>query len=147
MTSNAYRARIFSLYLGMLFTGIAFGPTIGSIIIHFTSDILTPYYIAIVFHIFLIFTWYFIVPESLSAEAKVALAKKRMAALKDQEDEVRRAKASGTWGFASRFGALFSVFTPLLMFLPKKIEGTGRRDWNLTLLVSASAVMYSFLVS
>lgn len=133
--------------MGTLFIGIAFGPTIGSLIIHISKDILTPYYVAITLHILLILTWSLIVPESLSMEARVELAKKRREELNSREDFKRQAKASGTWSLARRFGALFSFFAPLLIFLPKKIEGTRRRDWNLTLLIGANAVMFSFLVS
>ncbi|KAG8885596.1 hypothetical protein FRB97_000504 [Tulasnella sp. 331] len=138
-----HRSRVFSLYMGTLFVGVAFGPTLGSIIIDATQDLLTPFYIALTIHMLMLPLYLLVLPESLSMEARVALAKKQHEVQGERAEAVRQAKASGLWHTREKFLALFSFLAPLAIFLPRRIEGTGRRDWNLTLLIVSSGIIFA----
>ncbi|KAG8889929.1 hypothetical protein FRB98_001975 [Tulasnella sp. 332] len=137
------RSRVFSLYMGTLFVGVAFGPTLGSIIIDATQDLLTPFYIALTIHMLMLPLYLLVLPESLSMEARAALAKKQHEVQGERAEAVRQAKASGLWHTREKFLALFSFLAPLAIFLPRRIEGTGRRDWNLTLLIVSSGIIFA----
>ncbi|KAJ9117577.1 hypothetical protein QFC22_004427 [Naganishia vaughanmartiniae] len=83
-TNNAYlsdttpdgsRAKVFSRFGGILMIGFSLGPVIGSSLIKATGDILSVFYVSAtlssVFALFVIF----ILPESLSSEARHALGR------------------------------------------------------------------------
>ncbi|KAG8885597.1 hypothetical protein FRB97_000505 [Tulasnella sp. 331] len=137
------RSRVFSLYLGTLFIGFALGPTIGSILIKSTQDLLTPFYVAVTAHVLMAPFYLLVLPESLSDEARTALTKKQRDIRGERADAVRQAKASDLWHTRQKFLALFSFLSPLAIFLPRKIEGTGRRDWNLTIVVASTGIVFA----
>ncbi|KAG9036214.1 hypothetical protein FRB95_009577 [Tulasnella sp. JGI-2019a] len=137
------RSRVFSLYLGALFIGIALGPSFGSLLIQQTGDILTPFYVAVTIHILTSPFYLFVLPESLSVEARATLTRKQHEVQEEHTEAVRQAKASGLWHTRQRFLALFGFLSPLAIFLPKKVEGSNRRDWNLTLVIVAYGIIYS----
>lgn len=129
-----------------MYTGIALGPTIGSLLLHFSGQILSVFYMALGLHIlYSCFVW-FILPESLT-KSDMKLAKSRHA------DSRREALSDYDRGLFARFirnaRHLFSFLRPLAIFGPiEVVNGNGnitkgrRKDWNLTLL----AVAYSFAV-
>ncbi|KAJ9110259.1 hypothetical protein QFC19_001662 [Naganishia cerealis] len=83
-TNNAYlsdttpdgsRAKVFSRFGGILMIGFSIGPVIGSSLIKATGDILSVFYVsATLSSVFVIFV-IFILPESLSSEARHALGR------------------------------------------------------------------------
>ncbi|EPQ58298.1 MFS general substrate transporter [Gloeophyllum trabeum ATCC 11539] len=116
-TPPASRSRLFSLQLGLLFTGTAIGPTLGGLVVRFTQDLLSLFYIALAIDSAYAFMVWCVVPESLTAP------------------EMRRARANHV-GDDARRGVL-GVFSPLAVFVPAK-RGRGKgRDWSLTLVAAA----------
>ncbi|KZT35058.1 MFS general substrate transporter [Sistotremastrum suecicum HHB10207 ss-3] len=130
------RARIFSLSMGLLFTGIGIGPTLGSFLIRATGDLLSVFYLATAAHIGYALFVFFIIPESLSKKSMLE-NRKRVSENHDNQ-----------FGFFLR---VFSFLRPVATILPKRVVVPGtvaqtRLDWNLTFLAAASALV-SFLFS
>lgn len=143
------RSRIFSLFLGTMFIGVAFGPTLGSLVIRATQDILTPYYLAIPTHMTMMIVFFFVIPESLTVEARRVLAEKRAKAEEVRDEVVRRAKEEGReWSLVrSVLGRVFGFLSPLGVFLPRRgKDGQRSGDWNLTLLVLSYGIIFSYMV-
>jgi MFS family permease len=122
------RSRVFSIYLGLVYIGMAIGPAFGGLLIRQSGDILTVFYYAFASHIsFASMVWFFI-PESLAPtqlfRAKVAYS---------------QSKAQVKSGTLAR---LASFLAPLKLFIPVTVA-TGsnplkrRKDRNLTLLAAA----------
>ncbi|KAF8610529.1 MFS general substrate transporter [Ceratobasidium sp. AG-I] len=141
-TSHAYvsdcvapteRSRWFSLWSGVIFAGMALGPSFGSFISSYTQNIMIIFYINVVFD--LIYTLFvaFVVPESMSPEALRNAAESRR----------RSASSSDTpwWKIFAR--KLLVLVAPLGMFLPRTIQksaGRKLRDWNATFIGLAFAL-------
>lgn len=143
------RARAFSLYTGTLFIGIALGPTLGSLLVRVTGDLLTPFYIALVGHILAVLYMWLVIPESLSEEDMARNREKREIILQEQAEALRQSRRSGSWRerlWALRF--FLTPFEPVMLFWPRKREvgrpGRGR-EWNLTLIAIAYGIMLSFV--
>ncbi|KAK4701137.1 hypothetical protein P7C70_g5100, partial [Phenoliferia sp. Uapishka_3] len=103
-TEAGSRARLFSIIGGILFGGIAIGPTIGSLIIRWTGSILSPFYLAMALHLLYLLVALLFIPESLSTERQIA------ARLRHKEDiAARRAKAVEESDQAREDGVLFVV--------------------------------------
>jgi hypothetical protein len=124
--------------MGLMFTGVALGPTIGSFMIRLTGKTISVFVAATVVHAIYASYVAFIVPESLSEE-------------KQQEARIsyhNQDKQSG-------FKRLFQFLRPLEVFSPfftanEQTPPKGKRtDWNLTLVALGfgftSSVMVSFV--
>ncbi|SGY84187.1 BQ5605_C009g05682 [Microbotryum silenes-dioicae] len=125
-TSNAYladctdagsRARIFAVLGGVIFSGIAIGPTLGSILVRQSGSILLPFYIALTMHLLYTSVMMFIMPESLTKTRQYA-ARERHAAERAtryaaEDEEAHKAKVNGV--------------TMVVLFKTKKI---ARRPWK-----------------
>ena len=153
-TSPASRARIFSLSLGILFVGLALGPTLGSFLIAATGNVLSVFYAAAVWH--LCYTTFIvtILPESLVNSAM--LKSRRRYALRMEEEERSRREQEAQEGvtetllpvkFARKLGRLFkkafAFMSPLSVFAPRPTDNyakTGKRDVSLSLV----AIAYGF---
>ncbi|KAI0831072.1 major facilitator superfamily domain-containing protein [Trametes gibbosa] len=142
-TSAANRSKIFSRYLGLLFTGMAIGPTLGGLVIRFTGSFISVFYIAAGLHLVYALLIWFVIPESLhERDMQAARIRQRV-----EEEQYRAAHAHG--GALVLVKRLFAFLTPLLLFLPIHLNEGGtpskakRRDWSLFLLVGA----YGFTVS
>lgn len=132
------RSHAFSLFLGVLFIGVAIGPTIGSLIIRLTANVLSVFYFATLMHaIYFMLVW-FIIPESLS--------RNQMAASRARHQEklatLREEREGAIVGILVRIKRLFRFLSPLAILLPTPVEGGNplkrrKRDWNLTLIVIA----------
>ncbi|KAI5479857.1 MFS transporter [Pseudohyphozyma bogoriensis] len=133
-TTNAYvsdctdpgsRARIFSVVSGILFAGIALGPTVGSLLLQIpNASILAPFYLALCLHSFYLVVVLLILPESLSKE------RREKARLRHEAEEEARAAAiqqQSRWtvpkvmrtvglGWVMSIGAFLR---PLALLLPK----------------------------
>ena len=134
----AHRSRIFSIYLGLVYIGMAVGPALGGLLVRQSGDLLSVFYYAFASHLFFACMVWFVIPESLAptqlARAKVAYSEN---------------KARTRNGLLAR---LTSFLTPLNLFLPVTVTTGGnplkrRRDWNLTLLAAAHGFVIMLTVS
>ncbi|KAG8861986.1 hypothetical protein FRB96_002429 [Tulasnella sp. 330] len=129
--------------MGTLFIGIAFGPTLGSILIKFTQNLLTPFYVSVTVYMLMIPLYLLALPESLILVARASLTRKQHELREEHAEAPQQARASGRWHARQRFLALFRFLSPLAIFLPRMIDGTGRRDWNLLLVVISNGILFS----
>lgn len=141
------RSRIFSLNLGLVFTGIALGPTLGSLLIRFTGQALSVFYLGGTLHLLYSCLVWFIIPESLT-KSHMALAKTRYADSLGQVSLDNDHDRGFVAVFLRNAQRLFSFLRPLAILGPiEEVNGNplkGRRkDWSLTLL----AVAYGFTVA
>ena len=123
-------------------TGMALGPTLGSLLIRFTGRALSVFYVAGCLHLMYSIMVWFIIPESLT-KGQMELAQTRYAnSLRADPDNSLNARFSRT---ARR---LFTFLMPLAILGPIEKEPGNtlkgrKKDWNLTLL----AVAYGFTVA
>ncbi|KAH9857150.1 MFS general substrate transporter [Lenzites betulinus] len=141
-TPATERSKIFSRHLGLLFTGMAVGPTLGGLVIRFTGNFISVFYVAAALHIVYAILIWFVVPESLHKRDREA-ARIRY---KVEEEEYVAAHAHG--GVLVLLKRLFAFLTPLFLFLPTQVSEGGspkrkRRDWTLFLLICAYACTVS----
>ncbi|TBU49115.1 MFS general substrate transporter [Dichomitus squalens] len=141
-TPPARRSAVFSLNLGLLFTGVGVGPLLGGLLIRFTGKFIIVFYISAIIHLIYALLVWFIVPESLSkAELQEARSRYKVA-----NEEYFAAHAHG--GILVFFKRMFAFLTPLAIFLPTRLVGGNpakgqRRDWSLLFVVLA----YAFVIS
>lgn len=128
LNSRFRRSRIFSRFLGLFFIGVAFGPSLGSLAEHLTSNPNVVFYLAFGLHaIVALFAW-FIIPESL---------------LPAQMEATRRTRVGESEGH--RFSRMFSFLSPLVVFAPLSQKGgvspqnALKKDWSLTWLALSFA--------
>ncbi|KAH8985716.1 MFS general substrate transporter [Lactarius akahatsu] len=124
----ATRSRIFSRLLGVLFTGVALGPSLGGLIEHLSGKLYVVFYIALGLHVITACFFWLIIPESL---------------LPAQMDFARRAHRASNQG---RFPSwVFGFFAPLTVFAPvARKDGVTpqkslKKDWSLTWLALSYA--------
>jgi len=127
-SSPATRSRIFSRFLGLVFIGVALGPSLGGIAEHLSGNPYIIFYLALGLHtINALFQW-FVIPESL---------------LPAQMDAARRAR--GGRGKSHWFGRIFSFLGPLSVLAPLPTKGgvnpqeALKKDWSLTWLALSLA--------
>ncbi|KAG9079647.1 hypothetical protein FS749_008338, partial [Ceratobasidium sp. UAMH 11750] len=117
------RSRWFSLWSGVIFGGMAFGPSLGSLISDYTRNIMVIFYITVAFDLVYIIFVAFILPESMSPEA-----------LRNASESRKRAasRLRSSW-WRELIGKLLTVIAPLNMFFPRVVSRSGSRkryDWN-----------------
>ncbi|KAF8236196.1 hypothetical protein L208DRAFT_1252513 [Tricholoma matsutake] len=132
-TTESTRSRVFSLSLGLFFTGMTFGPTLGGLLIRFSGNALSVFYLAGLIHFLYACMVWLIVPESLSLRQMDLLHRKYVA--ESDGDRVH--------GITKR---LFAFLSPLTLLMPgiggeeqgniNPLKAKGR-DWSLTLLSAA----------
>ncbi|KAF9061927.1 major facilitator superfamily domain-containing protein [Rhodocollybia butyracea] len=140
VSTPATRSRTFSMILGVLFIGFAAGPTLGGLLIRFTRQTISVFYVATVVHITYVLMIWFLIPDSISPR-KIQRAK---AQHQEWLAENRRARNGG--GISFWVKRLFSFLTPLSVFNAVRISENPlkiRRDWSLVWV----ALSYSFTVS
>ena len=130
--------------LGLLFCGIALGPTLGGLLISATGDLLSVFYVAATLHVFYLLMALFVVPESLTKEA--ALANAEVARLKAEQDAIALAKEEENMAPTRKrihraLRTAFFFLSPLDIFIPYKVESSRGRNWNLT----AIAISYGLV--
>ena len=127
-----------------MFTGFAFGPTVGGLIIRATHEVMSVFYGALIVHCIYACMIWFVIPESLTSNTM------RLAAEKYRISLVTTSRRTG---LASRVKKWFSFLTPLAVFVPSRPHvGTtplkaGKRDWSLTLVAIVYALILSINVS
>ncbi|TFK55076.1 MFS general substrate transporter [Heliocybe sulcata] len=120
-TPPASRSRLFSLQLGLLFCGTAIGPSLGGLLVRFTQDLLSLFYIALFVDVLYAATVWFVIPESLTeTEMRVNAERHRR-----RGEEGKK----GWW--------VVSLLSPLSVFVPVRKEKGKGRDWNLMLVAGA----------
>ncbi|GBE82104.1 hypothetical protein SCP_0404840 [Sparassis crispa] len=132
-TEPSSRSRIFSLFMGLLFAGISIGPTLGSLTINLTGNIISVFYISFCTYLILCLFLWVVIPESLT-KAQRAEARRLHA-----EDSARLAIARSKGGLLTWLGRPFDFLRPLALFYPMVIDDSAskkRRDWSLLLLVA-----------
>jgi MFS family permease len=124
-TDSERRSRVFSIYLGLVYIGMAIGPAFGGLLIRQSGDLLTVFYYALLGHLLFACMVWFVVPESI--------APTQLSRAKAAHDESKLQAKGGL------LAHLTSFFAPLKLFAPVMVA-TGdnplkrRKDWNLTLL-------------
>ncbi|KAF5358151.1 hypothetical protein D9756_001317 [Leucocoprinus leucothites] len=149
VTTGDNRSRIFSLGLGLMFTGIAIGPTLGSLLIRSTGHILSVFYGAMVVHVLYAILIWFILPQSLSLSYRLR-ARETYARRKRQGASERTDRLSVR--ALLLFKRLFSFLAPLAVFAPVIQEASNplkkqKRDWNLTIIGAAYMITISVMGS
>jgi len=137
-----------SLSLGVIFTGMALGPSVGSLLIRHTGETLSVFFVVSVLHAFYALFSIFVIPESVTAEQKEE-AKIRYREELQLSAEAREGVEHG-WVFVLFwFKRLFSFLSPLTLFTPKRIDPFKKgspRDWSLTFLVIAYGTVLMTMV-
>ena len=140
-TDPGRRSRVFSIYLGLVYIGMAIGPAFGGLLIRQSGDLLTVFYYAFANHfVFASMVW-FLIPESRTptqlARAKVVY---------------NQSKARARGGISRLLSHFVTFLAPLKLFAPVTVA-TGdnplkkRKDWNLTLLAAAYGLVVMLAVS
>lgn len=139
-----YSSRVFSLSLGLIFSGMGIGPTLGGLLIRVTGDILSVFYFATLTHFIYAFLIWFIIPESLTQ------AQRRMSRVKHSHSNTVSRDGQNKWTIWMK--RIFGFLSPLSVFMPEVTTGTNplktpRRDWNLTLVAFAYGFTLTLIVS
>lgn len=140
-TDPGRRSRVFSIYLGLVYIGMAIGPAFGGLLIRQSGDLLAVFYYAFSNHFAFACMVWFVIPDSL-APAQLARAKAAY----------NKGKAHATRGIGGLFAHLVSFLTPLKLFVPITVA-TGdnplkrRKDWNLTFIAASHGLVVMLVVS
>ncbi|KAJ7120490.1 major facilitator superfamily domain-containing protein [Mycena crocata] len=146
-TTASERSRVFSRFLGLVFTGIGLGPVIGGLLIRFTNNLLSVFYLAAAVHAsYAILAWV-LLPESLTKTQRRNAYNQHIEALRVISEQERT--------LLFRVQRLFTFLKPLTIFFPEPVERDvnanplkGRKwDWNLTLLALAYGCSISIMGS
>jgi len=143
------RSQIFSLNLGLLFTGLAIGPTLGSLLIRSTGQTLSIFYATTIFHFMYTFVVFLVLPESTTKEWMGRARSKYDAELLNSSVEGERDSLAALFRRIKRFSAFLgplSIFVPSQQNIDGNVSNDRRRDWNLTLLAVAYGCMLSIMV-
>lgn len=127
-----------------MFTGFGVGPTLGSIVIHFTGSPLSVFYIATGLHVFYASLVFFMIPESLSLRRQLESRKIRR---EENEAASRAPRKALPLHILSK---MFAFLTPLALFFPLPVDNQGfkkrSREWNLLLVAIAFGCMSLLIV-
>ncbi|KDQ33438.1 hypothetical protein PLEOSDRAFT_1091491 [Pleurotus ostreatus PC15] len=143
-TTSHGRSRMLSLSLGLMFTGVALGPALGSLLIRATHHTLSVFYAATVAHLIYASVVWFIVPESLTKRQMHEFKVKHI-----ENEAIFRDRDRSTNSLATetviQIRNLFRFLRPLAIFFPTMVETKRgpRRDWSLALV----AASYGFTIS
>ncbi|KAF4576704.1 hypothetical protein EYR36_004683 [Pleurotus pulmonarius] len=143
-TTSHGRSRMLSLSLGLMFTGVALGPALGSLLIRATHQTLSVFYAATAAHLIYASVVWFIVPESLTKHQMHEFQAKHI-----ENETIFRDRDRSTNSLATeaiiQLRNLFRFLRPLAIFFPTMVETKRgpRRDWSLALVAAA----YGFTIS
>ncbi|KIY43476.1 MFS general substrate transporter [Fistulina hepatica ATCC 64428] len=138
-TVSEARTHWFSLFLGVLFVGMAIGPTLGGLLIHFTGHILSVFWFSIFTSAMYCLLVWLVVPESVSPESM------RLA----QEAHAHKAVDTSSMGitFLHKIKGVFAFLEPLTLLLPQ-IPAQRRGgvkpahwEWSITLVAFSYALV------
>ncbi|WVQ83644.1 hypothetical protein IAT38_005786 [Cryptococcus sp. DSM 104549] len=94
VTPDGSRVTVFARLGGIMMAGFAVGPVVGSMVISYTGNIMVPFYINLLIHSVYIILILFLLPESLSSDARLVLAKNALIA---RDAAARREAAEREW--------------------------------------------------
>ncbi|KAG6908765.1 hypothetical protein DXG01_003377 [Tephrocybe rancida] len=147
-TTESARSRTLSLCLGLLFAGMAIGPTLGGLLVRFSGSPLSVFYAALGVHVVYALMVYLVLPESL-LKSQMEKSREKYAA------ELRETSQSSAAGVLGQVKRLFAFLSPLSVFLPElkeQVPGENplkrrKRDWTLTLVAGVYALAVSIVGS
>lgn len=140
-TDPGRRSRVFSIYLGLVYIGMAIGPAFGGLLIRQSGELLTVFYYAFANHFIFASMIWFVIPESL---APTQLARAKIAY--NQSKTRARGAFRRLWAHHTSFLAPLKLFAPVTVITadnPLK----KRKDWNLTLLAASHGLVVMLAVS
>ncbi|KAG5643210.1 hypothetical protein DXG03_001328 [Asterophora parasitica] len=149
-TPEAERARTFSLSLGLMFAGMAVGPSLGGLLIHFSGKVLSVFYAAFGVHVIYAFLVWFVLPESL---LKSEMQKSKHNYETELRDSALDRERNPAVGALVRVKRLFAFLSPLTVFLPEINPDVQnplkrkKRDWNLTIVAASYGLIVSVMGS
>ena len=140
-TDPARRSRVFSIYMGLVFFGMAVGPAFGGLLVRQTGNLLSVFYYAFSNHLLFACMVWFVVPESL---APTQLSRAKAAYYKS------KAEAGG--GIRGLLVDLVPFLSSLKLFIPVTVASgynplKRSEDWSLTLLAAAHGIVVMLMVS
>ncbi|OCF61558.1 hypothetical protein L486_01210 [Kwoniella mangroviensis CBS 10435] len=94
ITPDGSRVTLFARISGMFMAGFALGPVLGSMLITWSGDIMTPFYVNAIIYTLYIPLIVFLLPESLSSQARLQLAKNAKLA---KEEAKKRDQLEREW--------------------------------------------------
>ncbi|SNX82926.1 uncharacterized protein MEPE_01632 [Melanopsichium pennsylvanicum] len=155
VTPSGTRAHIFAHFMGIVYAGLALGPTLGGLVVKHTDNILAPFWFALAMHLIYLVGVFSFIPESTSKEFRVKALreyKESRAEIKRKANERKTAElqpllgSRGQQGDARPFkrrvwkrvkvmfmdSVLYAPLEPLSFLLPKKVvegedEEAGQR--------------------
>lgn len=86
VTPSGTRAHIFAHFMGIVYAGLAIGPTLGGLLVKHTDNILTPFWFALAMHLLYVVGIFTFIPESTSKQFRVKALKE----YKEQRAEIKR---------------------------------------------------------
>ncbi|KAL5489752.1 hypothetical protein ACEPAI_4584 [Sanghuangporus weigelae] len=149
------RAGVFSLTLGLRFMGMAIGPTLCALIVHFTGTPIAALVLVIATHIVYALMMLFVVPESLSSEKRAenrrVWRETRNAGASGDEQGSENSisnrivqKSRSLVRSALAFLRPLSVAGPITVTQP---SGKIHKDWSLTFIVVSNGLASMILAS
>ncbi|EIW72146.1 hypothetical protein TREMEDRAFT_58302 [Tremella mesenterica DSM 1558] len=119
VTADGSRAAVFARLAGAMMTGFAIGPVLGTYIIELTGNLMSPFYIIASVHALWVPLYLFLLPESLSSDARNVLKKNASIA---KEQAIQRDEQEREW--EDETPAIASESDP---FLIPSNDSDGRR--------------------
>ncbi|KAF5315849.1 hypothetical protein D9611_005020 [Ephemerocybe angulata] len=150
-STDASRARFLSLGLGLMFSGVAIGPTVGSVLIRATEQLISVFYLTLAVHLFYAVLIFIGLPEPLS-ESRMKQSQRKYA--EELRVDAEEQATNGAPGWRVRARRLFRFLSPLSIFMPDfVVEGEANplkkkeKDWSLALLAVAYGCTISLIAS
>ncbi|QRW18375.1 major facilitator superfamily transporter [Rhizoctonia solani] len=132
-TPGTSRAKIFARFFGIIFVGVAVGPTLSNLL---PFD---PFRSSITLGVLNLVLVLFFLPESLTKEQRIALAANRASLASEARKPENGGPIRRITGYVT--GAVRGTFEPMAILLPRKRKSQGQavsgNDWNLTYLAIA----------
>ncbi|PWY98522.1 hypothetical protein BCV70DRAFT_201832 [Testicularia cyperi] len=154
VTPSGTRAHIFASFMGIVWAGLALGPTLGGLMVKHTNYVLAIFWLTLAIHVVYAIGICTVIPESTSAAFRVKAAKEHQHSLRERKRKAEERKtaevqpllgSSRTWegehrpfkkrvwkhvklAFMNSF--LYAPLEPLSFLLPKKVLVESDRDEN-----------------
>ncbi|CEL55849.1 putative membrane protein C14C4,07 OS=Schizosaccharomyces pombe (strain 972 / ATCC 24843) GN=SPAC14C4.07 PE=1 SV=1 [Rhizoctonia solani AG-1 IB] len=130
------RAKIFARFFGIIFVGVAIGPTLSSLLPF------NPFRSSITLGVLNLILVLLFLPESLTKEQRTALAASRVSLASEVQKPENQGLIRRIIGYVT--GTVRGTFEPMAILLPKKRKSQGQavsgNDWNLTYLAIALSI-------
>ncbi|KAH7929729.1 MFS general substrate transporter [Leucogyrophana mollusca] len=133
VTTPSTRSRVFSMTLGLMFTGVALGPVLGGLLVRTTGSPLSVFYFAAGLHAAYLIYVGLVVPESLTKSRANGARERHQESVMDR----RNVSTSAMGRVVGLLRGAVSFLSPLAVLLPERVDVKGnplkkpRRDWSL----------------